>query len=329
MTHPADTSTGSTKASPNSAPAAASAAPAGGKSLFAAWWQAARPPFLIVTLVPFALAYVAARRDVGEVSLGLFGGILCIGFALHTVANLANDLFDHLQGVDGGENIGGSRVLQQGLITPAALGWAIVGLLVSGAVLSFFGVRATGLPLLWGVYAFGAFSALFYVAPPIRYGFRACGEFMVFCNMGLCMVVGAYYALTGMAPAYMFALAAPIGLMVAGVLYFQSLPELDTDKAVGKHTLGNVLGPKWSARVFYLWWPTVWALLAGLYMTGLCGTLVWVGIALSVPLHITACRRLANIGDDRLALDAHGHLVRKMYLINGAALVAAVAFSSF
>ena len=299
--------------------------------VFAAWWQAARPPFLIVTLSPFALAYVAAKRDMGTApSSTLFCGILLIGFALHTVANLANDLFDHLQGVDGGENIGGSRVIQQGLITPAALGLAIAGLLLFGAILSFLGVRATGLPALWGVYAFGAFSALFYVAPPIRYGFRALGEIMVGLNMGLGMVVGAYYALTAALPGGIFALAAPIGLMVAGVLYFQSLPELETDKAVGKRTLGNVLGPVWSSRVFFAWWPAVWVILAALFFAGFCGYAVWAGIALSVPLHLAACRRVREAGmpgADRLALDAHGHLVRKMYLLNGVALVVAVLYT--
>lgn len=301
------------------------------KRRFAAWWQAARPPFLIVTLIPFALAYATAKRDTGSSpDPALFCGILLIGFALHTVANLANDLFDHLQGVDGGENIGGSRVIQQGLITPAALGRVIAGLLIFGAALSFFGVRATGLPFLWGVYAFGAFSALFYVAPPIRYGFRALGEVMVCLNMGLGMTAGAYYALTAALPAHIFALAAPVGLMVAGVLYFQSLPELETDKASGKRTLANVLGPTWSSLVFYVWWPAVWLIMAGLFILGVCGLAVWVGIILSVPLHLTACRlvrRAGMPGADRLALDGHGHLVRRMYLINGLALILGVMSS--
>jgi 1,4-dihydroxy-2-naphthoate octaprenyltransferase len=38
-----------------------------------------------------------------------------------TIANLANDLFDHILGVDGGDNIGGSRVIQSGLISPRQL----------------------------------------------------------------------------------------------------------------------------------------------------------------------------------------------------------------
>ncbi len=302
-----------------------------GRRLFAAWWQAARPPFLIVTLIPFSLAYAAAWKDTGIApSPALFSGILCIGFALHTVANLANDLFDHLQGVDAGGNIGGSRVIQQGLISLSALGRAIVGLLVFGAVLSFFGVRITGLPGLWAVYFLGAFSALFYVAPPIRYGCRALGEVMVCLNMGLGMTVGAYYALTAALPAHIFTLAAPIGLMVAGVLYFQSLPELETDKAAGKHTLANVLGPRCSSQVFYAWWPAVWLMMAGLFFSGVCGLVIWAGIALSLPLHLAACRLVRQVespGADRLALDGHGHLVRKMYLINGLVLILGVIFN--
>lgn len=48
---------------------------------------------------------------------------------------------------------------------------------------------------------------------------------------------------------------------------------------------------------------------------------------LGLPFYLTACRRINAAGlGDWLHLDAHGHLVRKTYLICGAALILGVAF---
>ena len=45
------------------------------------------------------------------------------------------------------------------------------------------------------------------------------------------------------------------GLMVAGILYYQSLPEIETDLAAGKRTLANILGKAKAELVFKLGGP--------------------------------------------------------------------------
>ena len=41
--------------------------------------------------------------------------------ACHAGANLANDYFDHVKGIDTAESLGPSQVIQQGLLSPAAV----------------------------------------------------------------------------------------------------------------------------------------------------------------------------------------------------------------
>ena len=80
-----------------------------------AWWQACRPPFFITAAIPVTLALALAFRVQGHVTPGQWGVwlLLLLGCFLGlTIANFANDLFDHILGVDEGENIGGSRVIQ-------------------------------------------------------------------------------------------------------------------------------------------------------------------------------------------------------------------------
>ncbi len=302
-----------------------SSQPEPGLTAFQSWWQASRPPFYIATLAPLILGFTAAVKYTGQYHWGLFALILFGSFVVHLATNLANDLFDHVQGVDAGPNIGGSRVIQEGKISPRALGLALVVLYGLGLGSAALIVHLSGETFLWALIVFAALSSFFYVAPPVKYGHRALGELFVFLNMGLIMTGGTYLALAGGWDRRVLALALPVAFMVAGILYYQSLPEIETDLAAGKHTLANVLGKSRAALVFTLWWPLVWLLMINLWLSDLAAWPVWLGL-LTSPLHLAAVKKIRAAGEgDWLDLDRHGHLVRKLYLINGLILIVAVA----
>ena len=294
---------------------------------FKAWWQAARPPFYIATLAPLTLGFTAAVKYSGQARWGLFILILFGSFVVHLATNLANDLFDHLQGVDAGPNIGGSRVIQEGKISPKALGAALLILYSLGLASAIVIVNMSGQTVLWGLIIFAALSSFFYVAPPVKYGHRALGELFVFINMGLIMTAGTYLALAGGWDRRVLALALPVSFMVAGILYYQSLPEIETDLAAGKRTLANLLGKRGAALLFTLWWPLVWLLMINLWLSELVSWLVWL-VLLTAPLQVKAVKNIRAAGDgDWLGLDRHGHLVRKLYFSNSILLIVAVALN--
>ena len=295
-------------------------------TILGAWWQAARPPFYIATLIPVFLGFSLAGKDSGTWDkLGLLG-IMFICLLLHLAANLANDLFDHLLGVDTEQSIGGSRVIQQGKITPRALAIAITLLYTATIICTFAGVAYFGLPKLWFVTAFAMFSSFFYVAPPIRYGHKALGEVFVFFNMGLAMTAGTYYALTGQVTGQIISFSLPVGLMVAGILYYQSMPEIELDKAAGKNTLANTLGGKNSITLLYAWWPAVWTIMLGLFASGQASWIILLGIITSLPFYFKLIKIVRSSNGDWLSLDQHGHLVRKIYLLCGLSLIFSVLF---
>lgn len=292
-----------------------------------AWWAAARPAYYIATLIPLFVGFTAAGKDGGLWRGGLFLVILLGCFLLHLAANLSNDYYDFLSGVDNDQTIGGSRMIQGGSISLKQYRLALCGLYGVTLLLALVGFLWTGLAGIWGIILFAMFAAHFYVAPPIRFGYRAMGEVLVFLSMGVTMTAGTYYVLTGVLSLKMLAVSVPIGLMVAGILYFQSMPEIETDKAAGKRTLANTLGPDRAVKVFLAWWPTVWALLLLLYFFGACGWQVMLGIAVSLPLHFIAFKHVkaAQTSGEWLPLDAHGKYVRMMYLFCGLSLIAAIA----
>lgn len=296
-------------------------------STWKAWYQAARPPFYIATLIPLTLGFTSAVKDTGEYKWGLFALILFGSFVVHMATNLANDLFDHYQGVDAGSNIGGSRVIQEGKVSPRSLAAALAFLYGLGLISAVIIIVLSQQPILWGLVIFAALSSFFYVAPPVKYGHRALGEVFVFINMGLIMTAGTYLAVSGSWNLKVLPLAMPVAFMVAGILYYQSLPEIDTDLAAGKHTLANVLGKTRAAFLFAMWWPLIWLLMINLWLAGLAAWPVWLCL-LSFPLYRSAMLKIREAGDgDWLPLDAHGHLVRKLYFLNGLFLIIAAAMN--
>src|SRR5208282_3236906 len=111
--------------------------------------------------------------------------------------NLANDYFDHMIGADSGVSIGGSRVIQEGKLSVPALLRAIVGLYAAACLLAFYLMFTLHLFIIFPLVLFAFLSSLFYVAPPVRYGYHGLGELFVGINMGPIMVVGTYWVITG------------------------------------------------------------------------------------------------------------------------------------
>ncbi|MDR0355166.1 MAG: UbiA family prenyltransferase [Deltaproteobacteria bacterium] len=289
------------------------------------WFQASRPTFFVATLVPLFLGLVASIGTDGEGAgrILLFILILLASFLVHLATNLANDLFDHQQGVDTKETLGGSRVIQEGRITPEQIKKALAICYLAAFALAIIIVRTDR--ILWGMIIFAAFSSFFYVCPPIRYGHRALGEIFVFLNMGLIMTAGTFYALTKIPDPKLLALALPVALGVANILYFQSLPEIVSDAEKGKKTLAGLLGKERAALVQLLWWPLVWLMMVNLWLAELAAWPALLGVV-CLPLHILVMRRIYR-AENWEELDKSGILIRLMYLITGVLLISGVCLA--
>jgi 1,4-dihydroxy-2-naphthoate polyprenyltransferase len=290
------------------------------KEVLRAWVQASRPPFFIATLIPLVIGWLMARSHGWQA--GRFVLVLAACFVVHFVTNIANDYFDYIQGTDSGEAIGGSRVIQQDKITPTQLGWAIILLYFMGFIISLyivFGLRLYGLaPFI----LFSFFSSLFYVAPPIRYGYHGLGEFFVAINMGPIMVVGTYWVISGQPSLRVLLVSIPVGLMVASILYYQSLPDMKTDEAAGKRTLSVRLGKKGAFLLLVMWLTIIYLTIIALVVSGL---LTWLGLLslLTVPIFVKLIRIVRDT-KDWVLLDQYGKYVRILYFFNGLAIILGV-----
>lgn len=286
-----------------------------------AWIQASRAPFFVATMIPMSLGLVlAGSRD----SWNPFRWIVVVlaSFLVHLCANLANDYFDHSAGADAGESIGGSRVIQQGKISPSQIRNAMVLFYALALVCGIWIVWVSGVLTLIPLMMFSFFSSLFYTAPPVRYGYHGLGEVFVGINMGPVMVAGTAAALTGSFSFSDFWISIPIGVMVAFILYYQSLSDIEDDLAVGKFTISARLGKTkaiWGIRLFYLSSVTSILLLAS---SGIVSPLAYFSIfSLFLCWHID---RMICESQDWRELHDKGGKVRLFYLVNGVLLILSV-----
>ena len=284
-----------------------------------AWWKASRPPFYIATFIPLLAGWMLAIRDGSPRQTGLFLLINLYSVMVHFATNLANDYFDHFQGADAGESIGGSRMLQAGLITLKELRASLFILYFGSFFLAVGYMTAADMWVLSPFVALSIFSSIFYTAPPIRYGYHGLGEVFAGINMGPVMVLGTYWIMTGHPSREALLVSIPIGIMVAGILYYQSIPDMKTDEAVGKITLTVRLGRDGSYAGLIFQWIVVYLLVTGLVVDRVLSPVALLCL-LTIPVLVRLLRIIPTV-EDWQELDRYGHYIRKLYLINGAIIV--------
>lgn len=204
------------------------------------WILAIRPWSLTITMVPILVATLLAWQA-GRVSIGMFVLMLLASIFTHIGCNLANDLFDHIKGVDAVQQLGPGRMLQHGHLMPADLRIGIMvafglALLAGLPVIIYLGWLGIAIALLCAGIAF------FYTGGPFPLAYNRLGEISVFLAMGVVMVNGAFYVHTGTLTWATFVVACALGMYAAGVLHANNIRDADVDLAHGKHTLANTFG---------------------------------------------------------------------------------------
>jgi len=250
------------------------------------WVAATRPKTLLLSASPVVAGVALAAAETGH--LAPFTALLTLlaSLAIQAGTNLHNDAADFERGTDTVARLGPPRATAQGWFTPAQVKTAAnlaFGLAFAiGVLLALRG----GWPIVaLGLAALGAGYAYTGGPKPIAYG--PFGEVFVLAFFGVAAVWGSHYlqTLTHAPEAGLVGLA--LGLPAAAVLLLNNYRDLDTDRAAGRRTLAQVIGPAW-ARLLYA------ALLLGpfpiLLAAGLPGR-PWLALA-AVPLALVLIYRL-------------------------------------
>lgn len=199
---------------------------------------ATKPGFLTITLFGTLLGLATAWSSGVPFSAWLAAATVFLAVSTHAGVNVLNDWCDHLNGTDAINDgriypfTGGSRLIQNGVVTPGAtraLAIALFAFSIAGGLL--LTVRV-GPQLLWFGVA-GVVIGWAYSARPLALNCRGLGELCVASSFWL-LVAGADFVQRGAISSVPFWAAAGYALMVTNILYINQFPDRVADAAVGK-----------------------------------------------------------------------------------------------
>lgn len=179
--------------------------------------------------------------------------LVCIGIVFfHGAANVYNDYFDTRYKVDQADSPTARyrpQPILAGIFTPSQLLTEAIILnvitVVIGLVLSFM----RSMLILW-IGLIGFFACLFYTASPIKFKYKAWGEFFVFLMWGPLMFEGAYVVQRQALSVKAFYISIPFGILVSLVLLANNIRDIDYDSRQGIKTIGILLGSKMSLILY-------------------------------------------------------------------------------
>ena len=252
-----------------------------------ALWEIARPFSFTASTVPVA-AGGALAAFAGAFDPLLFLAALVGAVALHIGTNVTNEIYDVRKGVDTIVSPRASHAIVKGRITDrAAYRFAIAAFAVA-IVVGLYLTAVRGWPIV-ALGIAGLVGGYTYTAPPFQYKFGPVGIPLVFLLMGPLMVIGSFYAVSGMFDARAVAASIPVGLLVAAILHGNEWRDISEDARAGARTF-SVQAGRAAAHWLYV------ALVVGAYLAlsaavviGLLPT--WTLLAmLSLPLLVRQIR---------------------------------------
>lgn len=213
--------------------------------------KASRMQVVPVMLIPVVLGALGAYVWDDEFNLWLLLLTLLGSASAHLFSNLVNDLWDYKNGTDGAaQATEGAISTNSGYLTKGI--WSVRKFeIVTWALFALAAVCGIALAFLsgWLAFAFGALGGLiayFYVAPPIKFGYRGKGysEIAILLSFGFLPVTGSYYVQTSHLDYRAMLLSLPIGLLTTLILFNHHFLHWQADRQAGKRTLVVVWGER-------------------------------------------------------------------------------------
>ncbi|UCF04374.1 MAG: 1,4-dihydroxy-2-naphthoate octaprenyltransferase [bacterium] len=286
-----------------------------------------RAEFLTASVMPVLVSTVIARYETGLFDPLLFTLTLAGAVFIHLGTNVANDYYDNLSGTDV-VNVdyvrpftGGSRLIQEGLITPRAVLTMAIVLFAAGAAAGVILTVMRGPVILLFALA-GIVSGYFYTAPPFKFAHRGFGEFLVGLNFGLLIFMGTYYVQTGTVSRGCIIASLPLTFLVTAIILINEFQDSAADAQAGKRTLVVRVGNRNAVGILtgvvlhaYLPIPIAAAfrILPPLTLIGLATLPLMIKAILTARVHHSAPKQLAPAN----ALTITSHLVTGILLSVG------------
>jgi len=265
------------------------------------YFIAARPWSFTMSLISVSVGTLLAAGD-GPVSW-LWFALVALGIVFfHAAANLINDYFDTLYGIDQRDSPTAKyrpQPILSGMLTPRELLLEAVVLLIAASAIGLTAAAVRSAHVLW-IGIVGLLTTIFYTAGPVKFKYRALGELAVFLMWGPLMIEGAYAVQRNAISLKALYISIPFGVLVALVLFANNMRDIAYDSRHNVKTVSIMLGTEKSYILFAGLIVLAYAYVLGMILTGMMspwGLLIFISLPKAVSLLRVFRNKIPDMAD--------------------------------
>lgn len=218
-------------------------------------FHATRPKFFAASVLPVVAGSAWGAWVGAQFSWYVFVLALVATVCVHAASNVLNDVGDDRIGTDrrNVERIypytGGSRFIQTGILSQAAMARLGITLIAIGALagLALFFERG---PLVIAFGIIGILLGTLYSLGPVKLASLGLGEVTVAFAFGVLPVTGAAWLQGAPIDAALLLFSIPLGAWVQNILLINEVPDMEADGASGKRTFPVRFGLAATANLY-------------------------------------------------------------------------------
>jgi 1,4-dihydroxy-2-naphthoate octaprenyltransferase len=219
--------------------------------MLSSWFRVIRVKFLLASVIAVCLGLAINWWQNQTIDI-VYGILTFVGvLALHASVDLLNDYWDFKRQIDTKTQrtkfSGGTGVLPEGLLKPNDVYKAGIVFLIIGSAVGGYFIFEKGITIAM-ILAFAIISIYFYSTRIVDSGL---GEIFVAIK-GSMIVLGTFFVQTSHISAEPILGGIVVGVLSSLVLFVNSFPDFDADKAGGRKTLVIILGKKKAASAVWI-----------------------------------------------------------------------------
>ena len=264
--------------------------------MLSSWFRVIRVKFLLASVIAVCLGLAINWWQNQTIDL-VYAGLTFVGvIALHASVDLLNDYWDFKRGIDTKTKrtkfSGGTGVLPEGLLQPNEVYRAGLIFLIIGSSVGGYFIFEKGITIAV-ILAFAIISIYFYSTKIVNSGL---GEIFVAIK-GSMIVLGTFFVQTSHITMEPILGGIVVGILSSLVLFVNSFPDFDADKAGGRKTLVIMLGKKKASNAVWIFPIIVYGIIVSGIVLHILPILSLITL-FTIPLLIKSGLRLKQNFDD-------------------------------
>lgn len=223
------------------------------------WWRMIRPHTLSASSAPVFLGTAYAMQSTGHLKTFPFAAMLVATFLIQIAANLFNEYFDYIHGLDQKESVGNSGTIVRDGASPQFVLFIACLAYIAAMILGIYLAWVTS----WWLLLVGGLCmliGLLYAGGPYPLSRTPFGELFAGGIMGSGLVLISGFIQLGHLSMLLFLISIPSCILVGLILTANNLRDRVGDAAHGRRTLVILLGHRHSLYfmligiiIAYLW----------------------------------------------------------------------------